>query len=241
MSIGVICSRVVDTAAADEMVADVAARMRESNVGSLPVVDAEARVVGIVTDRDLVTRVLAQRRDGQHTRVAEILSACPQTVREDASIEDALAIMRRRSLRRLPVVDAGNKLVGIVTLDDILAVLAQEFGAIGSVLAAELPRKVTAGILTAPPAATVATQSRPRPAAVAPRAAASPPADESTLAGAASLTTLLAQIRQSIDVIACALSLGLERRMLGGGVIEADVRAAADRRLREILSRSVAP
>jgi len=62
-------------------------------------------------------------------------------VREDASLEAALGTMRKRSTRRLPVVDAHGKLVGILTLDDLLSLLAEEFSVIGKVIDAEGPRK----------------------------------------------------------------------------------------------------
>jgi CBS domain-containing protein len=223
MTVGRICSRVVETAAAHELVGDVAERMLGSNVGSLPVLDEDRRLVGIVTDRDLALRVLAGRRNPQETRIVEVMSECVQTIREDATIESALAAMRTRGTRRLPVVDAGDRLVGMLALDDVLSLLAEEFGTIGKVIDAEAPRKPA---LRAPP-------SEPPPTAPLRREATA----VRPLGDLAVVERLLVEVRNSLEVIACAVSIGLETRILGGGVIEADVRAAADRRLRDILAR----
>lgn len=144
MAVGRICTRDVDTAGASESVAEVARRLRERGVGSLIVVDREARPMGIVTDRDLVTRVLAVGRDPNATTAADVMTAAPAMVLEGTTIEDALARMRVGRLRRLPVVDGRGRLVGLVTLDDILELLAEEFSSIGTLLDREAPHQPSA-------------------------------------------------------------------------------------------------
>jgi CBS domain-containing protein len=129
----------VYTATRDETVQAAAARMRERRVGTLVVVDGLGRPEGLVTDRDLAVRVVADARDPARTTVGEVASAAPTTVLADASIESALGSMRAGRMRRLPVVDDTGRLVGIVTLDDVLELLAEELGLIGGLLAREAP------------------------------------------------------------------------------------------------------
>jgi CBS-domain-containing membrane protein len=142
MSVGQICVREVDTADADESVAAAARRMHDRAVGTLVVVDDYARVVGIVTDRDFVSRVLAKGLSPAVTEVGEVMTSAPSTVSEDTSIEDALAMMRSGRFRRVPVVDETNKLQGLITLDDVLMLLAEEFMQVGRILNGETPRAV---------------------------------------------------------------------------------------------------
>jgi CBS domain-containing protein len=139
MSVGRICVREVDTAEAHESVQTAANRMNDRNVGSLLVLGAKGQPVGIVTDRDLTVRVLAKGLDGIDTTVGEVMTPFPQTVYEDTPIEEALRIMRSGPYRRLPVVNPEGKLVGVLSIDDILDLLAEEFEAIGRLLRAERP------------------------------------------------------------------------------------------------------
>lgn len=139
MSVGKICVREVDTAEPGELVRAAAQRMRGRRVGTLVVLDDLGQPIGIVTDRDLTIRVLAASLEPNQTRVQDVMTKTPRTVREDAPIEDALALMRSGRFRRVPVVDANNKLVGLLSLDDILGLLAEEFRDIGGLLRRESP------------------------------------------------------------------------------------------------------
>jgi CBS domain-containing protein len=132
----------VDTATFDESAEVAAERMHQRAVGTLVVVNDAAQPIGIVTDRDLVTRVLAPGRIASDTQLREVMTAAPKTIFENDSIESALTLMRRGNFRRVPVVDSSNKLVGLVTLDDILMLLAEEFSDIGNLLERETPRAV---------------------------------------------------------------------------------------------------
>src|SRR5262245_23535553 len=140
MSAGRICSRDVDTASYDETVADAARRMRDRQVGSLIVVD-EQRPVGIITDRDLTVRVLAAGIDPRSTRVSEAMTPSPTTIREDDSIEAALGYMRAGRFRRLPVVGRDGRVIGVLALDDVLELVAQELADIGQLLRREAPHR----------------------------------------------------------------------------------------------------
>jgi CBS domain-containing protein len=139
MSIGRIAIREVHLADVHDSVIDAARRMRERGVGALVVLDAERRPIGIVTDRDLVTRVLATTTDPHEMRVAAIMTREPQVVADDAPIENALARMRQGRHRRLLVVDDAGRLVGVVSVDDVLALLGTESYRLGDIVGRPTP------------------------------------------------------------------------------------------------------
>lgn len=97
--------------------ADAARMMKECDVGDVLVCSEDGRLNGIVTDRDLVVRCLADGRDGNMT-LREICTHSVNTLAPDASIDDAVSLMRSRAVRRIPVVENGD-LVGIVSLGDL--------------------------------------------------------------------------------------------------------------------------
>lgn len=139
MSVGRICVRDVDTAEAGEPVQVAAARMCDRKVGTLIVVGEGRRPIGILTDRDLAVRVVAHSRDAAGTTVEEVMTRFPATVREETPIEMAIQEMRQGPFRRLPVVDDDGCLVGLISLDDILDLLTEEFNEIGELLRREGP------------------------------------------------------------------------------------------------------
>jgi CBS domain-containing protein len=139
MTVLQICQRDVDLVDLDESAWAAAERMHQRAVGSLIVLDRLHQPIGIVTDRDLVVKVLAAEKAPRTTRVRDIM-----TVLESASIEWALSAMRDGEIRRLPVVDGEGRLVGVLALDDILAVLASEFHEIGRLLNRQTPRAAVA-------------------------------------------------------------------------------------------------
>ena len=129
LNAGEICSRIVVVAERDTLLADAAQRMREQHVGCLVVVDETGsgrRVVGILTDRDIVTAVVAKAVAPQSLRVDDMMTTAVVTVGEATPFAEVLATMRRKGLRRLPVTDARGALVGLVTLDDVLEILAEQ-------------------------------------------------------------------------------------------------------------------
>ncbi len=97
--------------------------MKEEDIGFVPICHSlnHRLLVGIVTDRDIVLTVIARGRDAESTRMMEIMTLEAVTCQPDDAVEDALEIMGRRQIRRLPVVDEDGLLVGIVTLADIAA------------------------------------------------------------------------------------------------------------------------
>lgn len=115
-------------------VMDAAELMRESDIGDVIVVEDD-RLAGIVTDRDIVVRVLAQGSDPTTVTVGDICSREPTTILPTASIGDAVRLIREKSIRRLPVVEDGGEVVGIVSIGDI-AVARDRRSALGDISAA---------------------------------------------------------------------------------------------------------
>ncbi len=97
---------------------EAAGLMRELDVGALPVMDNET-LTGIVTDRDLVIRGIADGQDPSRATVRDVMSGGTERVFADQEVEEAVRVMEQRQIRRLPVMDRGEKLVGMVSLGDI--------------------------------------------------------------------------------------------------------------------------
>ena len=114
---------------------DAAELMRDADIGDVVVVD-EDRLFGIVTDRDIVVRVLATGSDPSAVRLGDICSRDLTTIAPDASVGQAVQLIREKSIRRLPVVEDDGQVVGIVSIGDI-AVARDRRSALGDISAAE--------------------------------------------------------------------------------------------------------
>jgi CBS domain-containing protein len=141
MSIAQIYVRNVETCKPGNSVVEAARRMHDRKVGTVVIVDEEGKPMGLLSDRDVVTRLVAVGGDPAHTAVQDIMTPMPTSVVRDASIEEALGQMRLGHMRRLPVVDGMDKLVGMITLDDILRHLAAEASDIEHLLQSESPKQ----------------------------------------------------------------------------------------------------
>ena len=108
----------VSYARPDTPILEIARRMREANIGSTPVVDND-RLVGMVTDRDIVVRIVAEDRPMQTATAREAMSAGVLYCFDDESVEDVLEKMGDQQIRRLPVVNRDKRLVGFVSLGDL--------------------------------------------------------------------------------------------------------------------------
>jgi CBS domain-containing protein len=116
-----ICTRDVAIAPPEQSAEEGSRRMRDDGLGTLVVVDALQRPLGIVTDRDVATRCVAEGRDPKRTPLDRLMSGPAAWIRVGAGVDQALAEMARLRVRRLPVVDDRDRLVGILSLDDVLA------------------------------------------------------------------------------------------------------------------------
>ena len=125
MSIDDYCEKPAATVRGEETVRAAAQRMQQEGLGSLVVV-TDGRPVGMVTDRDLMLETLCNRLDPGSVRVEEIASRPLVSVEQDAPVREAVRMIRRHGVRRLPVVDDKGQLVGIVAADDLLSLAAAE-------------------------------------------------------------------------------------------------------------------
>ena len=101
-----------------DSVLEVARIMRDEDTGVVPVLDGK-KVIGLVTDRDIVVRGIANGKDATNLRVQEVMTKNVRSVREDGTVDEALDLMSRAEIRRVPVVNQSNELVGILSLGDI--------------------------------------------------------------------------------------------------------------------------
>jgi CBS domain-containing protein len=103
---------------ANQSVSDAAKLMRDEDAGIAPVVDGE-RLVGVLTDRDIAIKIVAEGRDPQATNVREIASTDVVTIDPQQDLDEALRLMAQNQVRRLPVVEEDGRLVGIVAQADV--------------------------------------------------------------------------------------------------------------------------
>lgn len=133
MTIGELCIRNTFIVQKEDTVLEAAKLMRVFNVGDLIVVEASKEgntPIGIVTDRDIVVKVVADAADAQNITIAEIMSRELVSGLEEENLYEAIERMRQHGIRRLPVVDKKGYLSGILSVDDILEFLGEEVNAL---------------------------------------------------------------------------------------------------------------
>jgi signal-transduction protein with cAMP-binding, CBS, and nucleotidyltransferase domain len=130
MDVGEICTRTVIVATRELVLSEAARLMRQHHVGTIVVIEEidEGRVpVGMLTDRDIVVGVVAKDVDARTLSVGEVMSGDLVSVREQDSVFDALRLMRSRGVRRVPVTSgAAGLLIGILAVDDVLEIVAEQ-------------------------------------------------------------------------------------------------------------------
>lgn len=130
MNAGSVCKRgVITVAPTDDLIA-AAHVMREKHVGYLIVSEGaparHRRVVGVLTDRDIVVAVLAQEVDAHALKVGDVMTRDPLLIEEGQSLEAVLCHMREAGVRRVPVVDRSGALTGVLSIDDVLELIAEQ-------------------------------------------------------------------------------------------------------------------
>ncbi|MFC6951432.1 CBS domain-containing protein [Halorubellus litoreus] len=126
------------TATPDHSIEDAAKLMAEHEVGCI-VVERDDEPIGIVTDRDVALGVVAAEKDPASTTVSDVMTREPVTVHVDDGVYELTEAMRDNSIRRMPVVDDDGTLAGIVTLDDVFVLVADEMHGLSEVIRAESP------------------------------------------------------------------------------------------------------
>jgi CBS domain-containing protein len=118
MKIKNVMTRTVETVRPDQTLQEAAAKMKALDVGPMPVTEGD-RLVGILTDRDIVVRAVADGRDSRTTKVRDAMTSDVVCCNEEDSVKDAASKMKDRQIRRIVVVDAQQRVSGIVSLGDI--------------------------------------------------------------------------------------------------------------------------
>ncbi|NVO67360.1 CBS domain-containing protein [Methanofollis tationis] len=132
------CQAPVVSVPPETPVYDVAGIMAEQNVGSVVVVEGK-KPVGIVTDRDITVRVTAAGRDPKGIPVRAVMTADLLALPDSTGLYEALEAIRKKGVRRVPVTDEGGSLVGIITVDDVIRLLAVEMERIAAVIKSGSP------------------------------------------------------------------------------------------------------
>ncbi len=145
MGIGDICKRDVAFAGRETTAQAAAKLMRHYHVGSLVVIDdneGRRRPVGIVTDRDIVVEIYALDLDPNVITIGDIMTTELVTVPESFGVMETTQLMRMKGVRRVPVVDGDGNLIGIVAVDDVLQILAEELTTVAQAVSHEQSREV---------------------------------------------------------------------------------------------------
>lgn len=144
MKVGALCHREVITTFEDGSITEAAQLMRDYHVGTIVVVRPAPQgltPVGIISDRDLVVEILAQDVTVSAVTVADVMSDDPLLATEDDELWETLQRMRQRGVRRIPVVNGERYLVGILAMDDVIDLLADELGQLSGIVPREVARE----------------------------------------------------------------------------------------------------
>ena len=137
MKIGDLCKQDFVIGTGPEMsIREAASRMAEESVGCLIVTDRTGTLAGIITDRDIMTRVVAKGLDPKKVSVGEAMSHPVVTVSHKTDVEDAAHLLRKHEIRRLPVLDQHGKVLGVVSFDDLLGAATAELCDLAGVVSA---------------------------------------------------------------------------------------------------------
>lgn len=137
MNVGALVRRSAESLPPTASCADAARRMRDAGVGSVIIAD-DGRPLGIVTDRDLVTRVMARGEDAEKLCLGDVMSRKPIFVAQTRDVAYALELMRDLAVRRIPVVDDEHRIVGVIALDDVILALSTELANVAETIRKEL-------------------------------------------------------------------------------------------------------
>lgn len=139
MSVENFARKEVITLKPSDSVFDAIKLMKEKNIGSVLIVDDENRPVGIITDRDVVLRVVYEGLDPKTTALDKVMTRGLSVLEEGMGLFEALSFMREEGVRRYPIVDSDGKLIGFLSLDDVLYILGKELASVADILEKERP------------------------------------------------------------------------------------------------------
>jgi CBS domain-containing protein len=134
MNVAAICTRLPETISREDTVLSAAKQMLEHEVGTLVITDQDGLPDGILTDRDIVLRCVAEELRAEKTNIGQVMTTDVHTVHEETAIEAALEEMADKEVRRLVVVNDAGRVIGIVALDDFLEGIVEATADVGRLL-----------------------------------------------------------------------------------------------------------
>ena len=139
MSLQKFCQKPVAKISADVNIVDACRMLEERNVGCL-IVESGEKLCGVITDRDIALKVTGAQRDPQKTIVKDIMTTDPIRIFVDKDLHHLTSLMHAYHVRRVPIVNEYHKTLGIVTLDDLIALLGEQMSDIGKAIAEGFPQ-----------------------------------------------------------------------------------------------------
>jgi CBS domain-containing protein len=140
MSLQSFCGKRLATISPERSIAEACWLMKEKNVGCL-IAEHQGKLCGIITDRDIALKVTGEEKDPLTTMVQEIMTSDPVRISVDKDLPDLVSLMHSRHVRRVPIVDGAELTLGIVTLDDLIALFGYEMSEIGRAISEEYPQR----------------------------------------------------------------------------------------------------
>jgi len=138
MSLENFCKKPVVKISPDEDIATACRSMEQNNVGCL-VAEQNGKLCGIVTDRDVALKVAGAQKDPRQTRVRDIMTADPVRISVNSDLHHLTSLMHAYHVRRIPIVNGSDDMLGIVTMDDLIALLGDEMSEIGKAISERSP------------------------------------------------------------------------------------------------------
>lgn len=138
MSLREFCQRKVISISPESNILEACRLMETNNIGCL-VVQERGKMCGILTDRDIALKVTGESRNPQKTKAREIMSHSPVRIPVEQSLQQLTNLMRVHRVRRVPIVNGADEVLGIVTMDDIIALLSGEMSDLGRTVGEMLP------------------------------------------------------------------------------------------------------
>ena len=139
MSLQEFCRKPVIEISADANITEACRLMEQKNVGCL-LAENNGRLCGILTDRDIALKVVGAQRDPRTTKVEDIMTRDPIRISVNSDLHHLTALMHAYHVRRVPIVDGLDTTLGIVTMDDLIALLSEEMSEIGKAISEEFQR-----------------------------------------------------------------------------------------------------
>ncbi len=131
-------------------IGEASREMRTRSIGAVVVILDDYKPIGLVTDRDIVMRVVADDKSPRDVRVEQVMSSGVVTLTERASIREATELMRDKGVRRIVIIDENARVTGLVSFDDLLLLLGMEIGNLANAVVSELSQEMLAEPVSPP-------------------------------------------------------------------------------------------